>query len=115
MEGLDKEIGGMLNKRGDVHGPFEQQAAVCERLTRVMEDTLNWPLLSDSQRNAIKMIFCKMSRIGWGVPHYMDHWLDVAGYAKLGVIATGNMTDGPQMAEAMPTNAKGSVDRQYRG
>ena len=39
--------------------------------------------MSADQKESIHMIIAKLSRILYGNPNHVDHWIDIAGYAKL--------------------------------
>ena len=75
-------LNGILNERGARYGSFEDNAAVAQHLKEV----LTWcdpERLTPSQREALDMIFSKISRIISGDAGYVDTWVDIAGYAQL--------------------------------
>ena len=83
---MSTAIEDILGSRGATHGEFRDHAGLTQGLKRVfyeigMAKTL--PELSDIEREALDMIFHKIGRIGSGDPHVADHWVDIAGYAKL--------------------------------
>lgn len=52
-------------------------------LKRAMARGRNWEGLSDTQRETLDMVVHKIGRILAGDPDHIDHWDDIAGYAKL--------------------------------
>jgi hypothetical protein len=62
--------------------------AACRRLfqqtKQVWHSQVNWSRLSPSQKEALEAIAGKIARILNGDPSFADHWIDIAGYAKLG-------------------------------
>lgn len=73
----------LLAERQQTHGSFEVHAGVTQRLKRVVADYHN-TRLNAQQIEALDMILHKIGRIVAGNPHTLDHWADIAGYAKLG-------------------------------
>lgn len=74
-------IGEILEERGSRYGSFEDNATTSQEL-KVFLDKSEAPL-SYVQREALEMIFHKISRILNGDPDYDDSWRDIAGYAEL--------------------------------
>ena len=77
---LDK-LSAVLADRGKTHGDFHDQAAISQQIKRVL--ARGPTTLHEPYREALEMIAVKMSRIVSGNPDEVDHWLDIAGYAKL--------------------------------
>lgn len=77
---LDK-LSAVLVDRGKTHGDFHDQAAISQQIKSILAHGPR-PLLA-LQKEALEMIAVKMSRIVSGDPNEIDHWLDIAGYAKL--------------------------------
>lgn len=71
-----------LAERGERYGSFVGHAKITQGLKEVAA-TGNWNRLSDSQKEALEMIFHKIGRILNGDPNYADSWHDIAGYASL--------------------------------
>lgn len=75
-------IDDILVEREATHGSFESQA----NLARALKDAF-WENISthleDDQSEAIDMILHKIARIGSGNPDFLDHWVDIIGYATL--------------------------------
>ena len=70
-----------LTERGEKYGAFKDNSEIAQRLKGVLND---WDgELSYSQKEAIEVIFQKISRILTGDPDYIDNWHDIQGYAKL--------------------------------
>jgi hypothetical protein len=77
----------LVMERGTQHGDWKKQAAVAQCFKRLVRDSLNYQTgrLMDSQLEAVEMICVKLSRILTGNPWHKDHWLDIQGYAQLGM------------------------------
>ena len=73
----------LLTEREKTHGSFANNALVSQKLKAVLDDNAA-PISSPIFREALDMIFLKISRIASGQAHYKDHWDDISGYAKLG-------------------------------
>ena len=69
----------ILKTRSNSHGPFHKQA----RISQTLKETLVDVDLTSYQREALEMIFHKISRVLAGNPDFSDHWVDIAGYATL--------------------------------
>lgn len=72
-----------LAERGSRYGTFQDQARICQNIKRAMQNSPNWCLLDDDQRECLEMLAHKASRILNGDPHYHDSWHDIVGYTKL--------------------------------
>ena len=77
MTNLDE----ILKERGATHGPFALQAEFAQHLKRVFRQ--NEVNRTPAQNFSLDMIANKLSRILVGHANVEDHWLDIAGYAKL--------------------------------
>lgn len=69
----------LLVERQSTHGSFRDNAEIYERLT----ECGNWSSMNAVQRMAMRMIMVKISRVLSGQANHVDHWTDIAGYAKL--------------------------------
>jgi Domain of unknown function (DUF6378) len=67
----------------DTHGDFDECARVSQEVLRTMRSAPRWKDLTDAQVEAIQMIAHKLHRIVCGDPNHLDHWVDIAGYARL--------------------------------
>ena len=80
----------VLEQRGTVYGDFRHNAQVSQELDMVLQDAYRkrsangLPQLALHQREALRVICQKISRIATGNPDYEDNWVDIAGYAELG-------------------------------
>lgn len=74
----------LTTERGKTHGDWETQSQYCQSLKAVCHGSVNWPVMTDSQHDALEMIMVKVSRILAGDPNEKDHYRDIAGYAHLG-------------------------------
>lgn len=76
----------VLTQRGNVHGNFGDNAAFHEYALAGMQahrEGQGWQNLSARQKLALDVIQQKIARILSGDPDFIDHWLDIEGYAKL--------------------------------
>jgi type I site-specific restriction endonuclease len=74
-----------LDARAVDYGLFIEGAEVMQMLKRVVQNALNnrGKTLAHDQAEAMDMIIHKIGRIVNGNPDVVDHWVDIAGYAKL--------------------------------
>lgn len=72
-----------LAERGARYGSFDAHAQITQALKRTAMIGKSYKKLTDSQQEALEMIFHKIGRILNGDPNYADSWHDIAGYAKL--------------------------------
>ena len=74
-----------LDARAVEYGKFIEGAEVMQMLKRVVLNALNNrdKTLAHDQAESLDMIIHKIGRIVNGNPDVVDHWLDIAGYAKL--------------------------------
>lgn len=80
---MSEAIEQTLADRGKRYGRFADHARITQNIKRAMQDSPNWPHLSDSQREALEMVAHKAGRILNGDPNYADSWHDIIGYTKL--------------------------------
>lgn len=91
----------LLAERGKTHGDFTEHAAVTQGMKRVMQQTTNyWDKINEAQRESLDMIVHKIGRILSGDPNHLDHWDDIAGYARL--ISQRIMASDPRSQQAKP-------------
>ena len=76
-----------IQERGKVYGSFKANANCTQNLMEMME-VCKQRQLDKFEREAIHMIFHKISRIVCGTKTKKDNWHDIAGYAKLAEIET---------------------------
>lgn len=74
-----------LDARALDYGKFIEGAEVMQMLKRVVQNALSNrdKVLAHDQAESMDMIIHKIGRIVNGNPDVVDHWLDIAGYAKL--------------------------------
>lgn len=79
------EVDAVLGARGKRYGLFTGVAGVAMALKRAIASELSarGKVLDDDQQEALDMVCSKIARIVNGDQDYSDHWLDIAGYAKL--------------------------------
>jgi hypothetical protein len=82
------DINKVLEERGRTHGDFADVARVEQALKETLRSGKNWNILSASHRTALEMIVHKAARILSGNPNEPDHFLDIQGYAGLGLRAS---------------------------
>ena len=85
IEMYEDEVDATLDARAVEYGKFIEGAEVMQMLKRVVQVALNNrdKVLAHDQAEAMDMIIHKIGRIVNGNPDVVDHWLDIAGYAKL--------------------------------
>jgi transposase-like protein len=85
MYDFPDEVDVTLDARALEYGKFIEGAEVMQMLKRVVQAALNNrdKTLAHDQAEALDMIIHKIGRIVNGNPDVVDHWLDIAGYAKL--------------------------------
>lgn len=79
------EIEDVLKERGKRYGSFEGHARISQELKFILNQHAfdrDIKMASD-QYEALEMICHKIARIINGDPHYIDNWVDIAGYATL--------------------------------
>ena len=74
-----------LDERAKDYGRFKDSAALMQSIKRLLADHARRhdKTYADDQWEALEMIVHKMARIVNGNPDKVDHWVDIAGYAKL--------------------------------
>lgn len=73
----------LLAERGKTHGDYSDHARITQRLKDVMKASPKWGELSDIQKETLEMNAHKVGRVLSGDPNHLDHWDDIAGYARL--------------------------------
>ena len=81
----DTNIDQTLDERAKDYGKFKDSAALMQGIKRLLADHARRhdKTFADDQWEALEMIVHKMARIVNGNPGKVDHWVDIAGYAKL--------------------------------
>lgn len=78
------DIDAVLAERGKVHGDYEDHALYTQSIKDIIRLSDNYHNdMSPHQRETLDMIAHKIGRILAGDPNHKDHWIDIAGYAKL--------------------------------
>lgn len=79
------DIVATLNERARDYGKFKDGAALMQGIKRLLSDhaRAHNKTFTDDQWEALEMIVHKIGRIVNGNPDKVDHWTDIAGYAKL--------------------------------
>lgn len=82
---MSTEVDKILEERGSRYGKFKNHADITQYFKSITMAFLleREKSLSNSQQEALDMIFHKIGRILNGDPNYADSWIDIAGYAKL--------------------------------
>lgn len=73
----------LLRQRGEAYGDVARQSAVWERTMAEVATQGGYMSMNPQQRQSIRMILLKVSRLVCGNPNRQDTWDDIAGYAKL--------------------------------
>ena len=81
----ETDIDETLDARAQDYGKFKDGAALMQGIKRLLADhaAKHNKTFSDDQWEALEMIVHKIGRIVNGNPDKVDHWTDIAGYAKL--------------------------------
>jgi hypothetical protein len=84
-EGQETDIDETLDARAQDYGKFKDGAALMQAMKRTLADhaRMHNKTFADDQWEALEMIVHKIGRIVNGNPDKVDHWVDIAGYAKL--------------------------------
>lgn len=81
------DIDDMLAERRAVinqNGEYDVASAISQAIKTAVKDTTYFGgRAPDYMLEAIDMIANKLARIACGDPYHLDHWKDIAGYAKL--------------------------------
>lgn len=82
------DVDAILEERRETHGNFQTHAEISQKLKDCMRKhmrrhSVGYDDLDHDQAEALDMIQHKIARILNGNPNEPDHWLDIAGYAKL--------------------------------
>jgi len=79
------DVDRVIDMRGLDYGKFKDGAALMQGIKRQMAEHAQKhdKLFADDQWEALEMIVHKIGRIVNGNPDAVDHWIDIAGYAKL--------------------------------
>jgi len=73
----------LLTERRSTHGDWLVQSQATNAIKSLFRQYANWDELTPSQAESLDMIATKLGRIITGNPYFKDHWLDLAGYARL--------------------------------
>ena len=78
-------VGEVLDQRALDYGKFKHGAELMQGMKRLVSDHAqrHGKTFADDQWEALEMILHKIGRIVNGNPDKVDHWVDIAGYAKL--------------------------------
>jgi hypothetical protein len=84
-EAEETDIDETLDARAQDYGKFKDGAALMQGIKRLLADhaASHDKTFADDQWEALEMIVHKIGRIVNGNPDKVDHWVDIAGYAKL--------------------------------
>ena len=87
IEHHEKEVANSLHQtlseRGKRYGDFTDNARIAEAINQAMLSGLGWQRMRPVQREALRIIASKISRMCSCDPEYVDNWHDIAGYATL--------------------------------
>jgi hypothetical protein len=74
----------ILHERARTHGDYAAMAKTFDFWARTAINRAGIDKMNAGQKFAFMMVMVKLARIANGDPDYVDHWDDVAGYARLG-------------------------------
>jgi hypothetical protein len=77
------DVNDTLKERKGQHGEYSENAAMSQALFRQLCKGSSFDDCSDDQKESLKYICMKLTRIVCGDPNHPDHWHDIGGYAKL--------------------------------
>ena len=80
---MSSNIQDTLVERGSRYGEFVTHANITQHIKFIMQNTQNWSILKEDQKEALEMVAHKIGRILNGDPNYDDSWVDIAGYVTL--------------------------------
>lgn len=80
---MNDDINATLDARAQTHGDYPHVARVCHNIKANLRAGARWAGTHAVHREALDMIAMKMSRIVNGDCNCIDHWRDIAGYARL--------------------------------
>lgn len=72
----------LLETRHKTHGQFSENARVSQQIQKAYHYG-KWETLTPVQKESLQFIAHKIGRILSGNPNELDHWKDIAGYARL--------------------------------
>jgi hypothetical protein len=78
----------IIAEREKTHGDFADNARISQTIRHAMRASSEWEELSLAQREALDLIALKIGRAVASGGRCSDHFLDIAGYARLGELAT---------------------------
>lgn len=73
----------LLNERGNTHGPFSENARLSQAFETIARTGRNWDLLTDVQKEGLKLDFHKTARFLSGNHKFIDVLRDKIGYIQL--------------------------------
>lgn len=79
------DITQILDVRGAAYGNFIEQWTLAQQLKDRCRSEVEFHRLPYHKKEAIDQILQRISRIIKGDPNYADSWVDIEGYARLGV------------------------------
>ncbi|OED35018.1 hypothetical protein AB832_06575 [Flavobacteriaceae bacterium (ex Bugula neritina AB1)] len=75
-------ISNVLNERRSTHGNFKDNARLTIELQEIIRSHENYKNMSYSHKLSLNMILHKVSRIVCGDHNFLEHIVDIIGYAK---------------------------------
>jgi hypothetical protein len=81
---MTSTIDKLIADRDATHGKFSDNARITWSIMRIFMAEPGWERLTDAQRHGLYMAAAhKPARIICGDPNFIDHWVDIAGYATV--------------------------------
>jgi hypothetical protein len=77
------QLNDLIAERAKTHGSWVENARLAQQMKEEWRKAEGWKRLSMGQREGLERIAEKIARILAGDSNHLDHWMDIAGYAKL--------------------------------
>ena len=77
------DVKDLLNERNNTHGAFTENARLSQGFENLARTSKNWDLLTDVQKEGLKLDFHKTARFLSGNPNFLDAIKDKMGYNQL--------------------------------
>lgn len=88
LDEFDKEVATITFKRGEQYGPPRQDFERAQKIKAAVADCPD-----PAVRHILEMIGVKMARL-CTTPTHLDSYIDIAGYARCGVMVTDDLLPG---------------------
>lgn len=104
-----------LEEREKTHGDFRDVSHYAQLMKDIFRASKGFPRMNDAQREAVEAWLCKTARLmAGGDVSFPDHAHDVAGYARLYVLACAPQPDAPMAEPAADPAPADVIDEMFR-